>query len=217
VIQRTYNVSLLARSSLFTLVTSVIIGLMAIFYMGIGLRGFVKKKPFLISSRWLLAAITLAFLPVILRPLLMYSSMFNGGLNLMMWTNPLMFLFLLAIFWFQLKGYSAYGITENSFRGALHSALKTLNIPFEETLSSVKLPSYAAELKVNINGGMGMAKIQMKHCSDAGLLSKIVGEMNLYFDRTDVETNKIAWLFHVIMAIFMALLFLELSSLIFRF
>jgi hypothetical protein len=51
-----------------------IFGMLGLFFLVLGLRGIVTRKPFLISSRWLLG-LTLVFgLPVLLNPFWVTAS-----------------------------------------------------------------------------------------------------------------------------------------------
>jgi hypothetical protein len=45
-------------------------GVLALFFLVVGLRGIVSKKPFLISAQWLVALVLLALAPSLLQPFL---------------------------------------------------------------------------------------------------------------------------------------------------
>ena len=100
---------------------------------------------------------------------------------------------------YQLKGYVAFAITDTSFREALVAALQRLELPFEESLSAVRLTSVNADLQVAIQSWMGTGVIKIKQRAHRSVLEEIVDAMNEYFRTSSVSTNMITCVFLVVM------------------
>ena len=113
---------------LYDVVFPIVFGIAAIFFLVIGLRGILTKRPFVISQRWFLSIMFAVFIPTILQSLLLRLP---NGFNLINWLNPLMFGFILLMMCYQMRGYSAYAVTDTSFREALIEVLQKLQLPYE--------------------------------------------------------------------------------------
>ena len=69
----------------FAIMFILLFGIMAIFFLAIGLKGILTKQPFLVSNRWLLSMMFVIFIPtILLHVLLLFISNFNwiNGLNI---------------------------------------------------------------------------------------------------------------------------------------
>lgn len=199
-----------ARRASFNLVYSaVMFGVIGVFILALGLRGLVTKRPIVFSARWFLFFMLLIFLGQVVtffpRP---FPS--SQPLQMMDWLPLLMFPVFAVILWLQMKGYLAFAVTGNSFRDGLLAALEKLQLPYEESLSSIRLPSVEAELQVAVQSWMGSGQIKVKPGRHGPLLKKIVQAMKEHFRTAAVETNMISCacflvfgIFVVLMAIFM--------------
>ena len=107
----------------FDIMFSIGSGIMAILFLGTGLRAILTKRPFLVSNRWFLLMIFLVLAPSIVFSLKTFSGEILG------WTNALLLGAVLLMMWYQLKGYVAYAVTDVSFREALLAALQKLQLP----------------------------------------------------------------------------------------
>ena len=149
----------------FTVLFPALFGIMAIFMFAIGLRGLVTRRPFVIPARWFFFLMLLTFLPSIA---LTFGIPFSSSgpsmprLSPIMWLNPLMFGVILLMMWFQMQGYFVFAVTDQGFREALASAMHKLNLPFEERLSAMHLPSVGADLQVAVNPGWALAKSESR-------------------------------------------------------
>lgn len=186
---------------IFSIIFPIMFGLMAAFFLIIGLRGILTKKPFLLSNRWLLVLILVAFLPSILLPFYFSSS----AMGLMHWLPPAIFTVVLVMMFFTMKGYAAYGITDTSFREALLAALDKLQLPYEESLSSMRLTSIDADLQVSIQSWLGAGMIKIKQREHRSVLSEIVDEMNNHFSLSSGPIKLITCIFYVVMGVLMAI------------
>lgn len=172
-------------------------GLMAIFYFSIGLRGILTKRPFLVSNRWWLPIMFAAFIPNVLLPLSL--SLLPGGFNTINWVHPLIFGVIgviLVTMCFQLKGYTAYAVTDTSFREALLAALQKLQLCYEERLSGIRLTSINADLRVTMWTRAGV--IRVKQRSHEPVLKDVANAMNEYFRNKFVPTKMISCVFCLI-------------------
>ena len=188
---------------IYSVLFPIIFGIMAIFFLGIGLRAILTKRPFLVSNRWLLS-----FMFVILVPSIVLSLKSFAG-EIMDWTTILLPGLVLVMMWYQLKGYVAYAVTDTSFREALVAALQKLQMPYEESLSVIRLTSVNADLQVAVQSWMGTGTIKVKQRAHRSVLKEIVSAMNDYFRTSAVSTNFVSCVFLVGLGVVMAILALE--------
>jgi hypothetical protein len=180
-------------------------GFIAIPFLMIGLRGVVTKRPFLISLRhfvWLMSIPILlsvtAFGEVIFDepfsagPLIALNDdlKFVGIILLIVFLLPFGIAFF--VMWKKTAGYSAYGVTDESFQEALHSALNKLNLPFEENIFCLRLTSIGADLQVSVQSSMGVGQITVKQTEHMPILKNIADAMNEYFKTSSGKLNRVA-------------------------
>ena len=173
---------------------SIASGIAAIFFLTVGLRGILTKRPFLISQRWLLLIVFVACIPT---TILCSLARFPGGYNFMSWLTPLLFGFILLMMYYQTKGYTAYAVTDASFREALIEVLQKLQLPYEESLSLIRFTSVRVDLQVSVQGWIGTGIINVKQRAYCFMLREIVNSMNEYFRMSSVPTNMITCVFFV--------------------
>ena len=119
----------------------------------------------------------------------------------MSWIGPLFYSLVLVGMWYQLKGYVVFAITDTSFREALVAALQRLELPYEESLSVIRLTSVEADLQVSIQSWIGTGVIKTKHRAHRSVLKEVVDAMNEYFRTSSVSTNMISCVFCVVMGV----------------
>lgn len=178
-------------------------GIMAIFFFGIGIRAILTKRPFLVSNRWLLSMFVVVLVPSIVLSL----KSFPG--EIMNWTSSLLLVVVLVMMWYQLKGYVAYAVTDTSFREALVAALQKLQMPYEESLSVIRLTSVNADRQVAVQSWMGTGTIKVKQRAHRSVLKEIVPVMNEYYRTSAVSTNFVSCVFMVVAGVIMAILALK--------
>ena len=181
---------------------SIASGIAAIFFLTVGLRGILTKRPFLISQRWLLLIVFVACIPT---SILCSLARFPGCSNLMSWLAPLLFGFILLMVWYQTKGYTAYAVTDASFREALVEVLQKLQLPYEESLSLIRFTSVRVDLQVSVQGWIGTGIINVKQCAYRFMLREVVNSMNEYFRMSPVPTNMITCVFFVAAGVLMVI------------
>jgi hypothetical protein len=99
-------------------------------FLAIGLKGLVERKAFLLNAKWIWAIMFLCFGPQMLQSLCFLAD--QKHFDFIFIFSPIMLLFVLFTMWKQMSGYMAFGVTDESFRSALHTSLQKLLIPFEE-------------------------------------------------------------------------------------
>jgi hypothetical protein len=141
----------------------VAFGIMAIPFLTVGLRAAVTKRPFLIPLRhfvWIMS------ISALLSVAALGGLIFNGPFNAFGFWFDFVGIMLLIVFllplgiaffaiWRQPEEYSAFGVTDETFQEALHSALNKLNLPFEETIFRLRLTSIGADLQVAVQSSIG--------------------------------------------------------------
>ena len=122
---------------------------------------------------------------------------------LLKWFNPAVFTVVLVMMCFLLKGFSAYGVSDITFREALITTLEKLQLSYEETLSSIRLTSVEVDLQVSVHSWMGTGMIKIKQREHASLLTQIVSEMNTHFRMSTTLSNLTPCIFYLIMGVLM--------------
>ncbi|HWY25209.1 MAG TPA: hypothetical protein VNX47_09835 [Nevskia sp.] len=181
-------------SQLQVLAGLVVSGALAAFLLAIGLRGLIHRRPFLISSRWLFLLCVLAFLPG-LRPFLAHGN----AISPLTWMNLAMFLIFGVAMWLVTAGYSAFGVTEASFRQGLYEALRRRGLPWEEALGGMNLPTEDAAVQVGMHSWIGTAQIKVLPRGRASLLRDIAAGMNAYYRSATVPVNLAPCLVYAVM------------------
>ena len=184
--------------------SAVAFGVAGVLMLLMGLRGLVTRRPFLFSGRWILF-FTLAMFLGMMVPSLSFPSSSPQPLQMMEWLpfliSLLFFLIMAVLLWLQTRGYQAFAVTGKSFRDGLLAALETLQLPYEESLSSIRLTSVDAELQVAVQSWMGSAQIKVRPGRHGPLLKKIVQGMREHFRNATVETNVISCVLYLIFGI----------------
>ena len=192
-------------ASLNMIYSAVMFGVVGVSILVIGLRGLVTQRPFLFSARWFL----FFMLPILLGPVAtLFTRPFPSSrpLEMMDWLPFLIMPIIATALWLQMKGYVAFAVTAKSFRDGLLAALERLQLPFEESLSSVRLTSVEAELQVAVQSWMGSGQIKVRPGRQGPLLKKIVQAMKEHFRTATVETNMISCVYFLILGIFAILM-----------
>ena len=185
----------------------IIFLIMGLAFMGLGLLVIIPKKPLIIPSRFTFYLILVSWAPMLLnlQPLFAPNARYaRSSFELMMpWAIVAMYSVLGLFMWMLMQGYTAYGVTDTSFRDGLVKSLEKLEIPFEENLSGIYLSSLGANLQVPIQSWMGSAQLNIRPRKLSPVLKTIVKEMNHYYKITSVSINYTVAYFNLIMGLFM--------------
>jgi hypothetical protein len=193
----------------------VAIGIFALPLLMLGIRGIVTKKPFIVSLRHFVLIISIPVLiaaadGLIFSGWLIFYSPFNalgfagiGPLIIFLLVFGVIFLLVFGvmflILWKQTEGYSALGVTDESFQDSLRSALNKLNLPFEETIFRIRLTSIEADLYASVYSSLGCAQLIIKHPGHRSTLKSIVDAMNDYFKTVPCKTNMTTNVYFIIL------------------
>jgi len=194
----------------FLVLTLLTLGGFSLAHIALGLYALIRRRPFIIHTRWFLAMGVAVTLPIIFWPLSLLGENRHGTGGFLLWFPSLMFIVLLCQLAMVMRGYWILGATQRSLREALVAALTSLNLEFEETLSSIRLPSVPAELHVALYG-MGTGQLRIRDGGRPGLLADVAGGMNAYFNSTRVETKMIFAVFDVIIGVLAAAMMLMMT------
>ena len=174
----------------------------ALFFFAIGIRVMAARRPLLLNARWLLGFLAIAFSPAVIIPL----SLPSKSVNPIMLINIPIYVVVMIVMAIAIRGYIAMGITDESFRAAIHNALQELDIAFEETLGHIKLTSHDLELQVAVQSWMGTAQLKMKQSSGKPILAEIAKAVSKYYQTHETKTNNITPIFYIIMGVLMLVL-----------
>ena len=181
----------------------ILFTLMSIFFLIIGVKVVLTKRPLFISSRYFFAFTVLGFSPQFVNTAVLLSKGVPTNLSIILLMSPIVFICLLVFFWLQMTGYIAIGISDDSFREALHFSLKKNELAFEEQLSAIKLTSINAHLQIAIQSWIGAGQLKLKKKNDKSVLPQIISGMNDFYIENDIKPNNITSAFYTIMGIFM--------------
>jgi hypothetical protein len=186
---------------------------LGVYMLGMGLWGIVRKKPFLFASKNTFWFTVLSFVPGMILPIqglwqtyafsAERSEAFDWSLSIPFLLPLLMYPVLLAFYWRLLRGYTVLGVTDDSFRQALYSVLKDLQLPFEERLSKLRLTSLDADLEANVSSRMGAASIRIKQKEHQEILDKIATGLQGYFSGSHVSINMVTCVYYIIFGVLM--------------
>ena len=101
--------------------------------------------------------------------------------------------------WFHYKGYTAYAVTDTSFREAVIAAIQKLQLPYEESVTEIQLTSVEADLQVSVHSWMGTGTIRVKQRAHQSVLREVVNAMNEYFRTSSVPRNMISCVLYLVM------------------
>jgi len=177
------------------------LGLMSLFFFIIAGRLLIQRRPLVLSSRWTIGLIAVAFSPQLLN-----SFVFHGiakGMNVMFWIPPLMFATLFIFLIIAIKGYITYGITEEYYREALLSTAASLGYAVEETISCLRIKETGQEIKVMIQGAIGSAQLRPKSKDSAALVKQIAQGMKAYFQTHTGKTKMLIAYFYLLIGFFL--------------
>ena len=177
------------------IVSPILFGTMSTFFLVIALRGIITRRPFLASNRWLLYLMFVCFIPTIL----LFIFLPGTSSFMLKWFNPAVFTVLLVMMCFLFKGFTAYGVSDITFREALLTTLDKLQLSHEESLSTIRLTSVEADLQVSIHSWIGTGMIKIKQREHRTLLTQIVSEMNTYFRMSSTPSNLTPCIFYLVM------------------
>ncbi|HEX2696721.1 MAG TPA: hypothetical protein VHM28_03375 [Anaerolineales bacterium] len=183
-----------------------------LYVFGIGVWGLVKKRPLVFAARQLMWFVLAMFSLLIIQsfsPLVESFGRDNGlfSHSAIWFVAPFfqmaMFGLVLFIYWRQTTGYMVFGVSDDTFRNALISALSKLNLPFQETVSKLKLTGIDADLQVAVLAWMGTAQFRIKQQAHVHYTKEIAKAMDEYYKVNSVKVNNTTFIVYLLLGIFM--------------
>jgi RsiW-degrading membrane proteinase PrsW (M82 family) len=188
-------------NSYFLFYMPLMLGLMTIYLFVIGLRLLITRKPVVMSSRWTVSFIALAFSPQLLNTFFLKWP--AKGLGMMQWISPLMFLTVMVIIIISMRGYAVFGVTEDYFREAVLGTVASLGFTVEETMSCLRIKETGQEIKIMVQGAMGSAQITPKSKDSHALVQQIAKGMRTYFRGHAGKTKMLIAYFYILLGVFL--------------
>jgi hypothetical protein len=173
----------------------------AVYTAGIGLRGLITKRPLVFAYRqymWFMLAVfapTIILLFILFFEDIKHISFFSVGMSIFSIVMTALTFFIL---WRQMSGYVIFGVSDDTFREALTNALDKLNLPYQETVSKIKLTSVDADLQATVASWMGTAQIRIKQWQHVRYAKDIANAMDDYYKNNGVKVNNIAFVIYLI-------------------
>jgi hypothetical protein len=181
---------------------AVLFTIIAVFFIHIGLKVTLSNKPVILPAKYFFGIVMMAVIPQFLLPLRFFLHG-GPGHSPMLILAPLIYVCILIFCWIQMKGYIVIGITDDSFRDALHFSLNINELTFDERLSAIKLTSLNTDLQIAVQSWVGVAQLKLKNNNNPEVLTKIVDGMKQFYNENDIAPNKMTSTFYIIIGILM--------------
>ncbi|HEY8967151.1 MAG TPA: hypothetical protein VIM58_11935 [Candidatus Methylacidiphilales bacterium] len=176
---------------------------LALFFWGVAAHVLLRKRPLVLSQKWMFGMLCVAFLPTILGAFLPFGPSARG-FDLIHWINPVMFLFLLGWFWFAMRGYLVLGAGEDAFRNALKEAASRNGYEVEERLGGILLQPAGISLLITIQAWSGSAAIRSKSRADSGAVRALAAGLKTHFEGYEGKLNYTIPILYGVLGLFMA-------------
>lgn len=166
------------------------------------LKTLLTRRPVILRSRYLFAAICILFLPMIANSVV---TAFSSGdsLGLISWIIPFFYSAVLVMFWIQMRGFMVTGATDTYFREALLASTKSLGLTTDESISGIKIKETGEEIQVVMQGWTGAAQMKPLNKQSKPVLAKIANEMADYFNSHSGKMNYVMAYFGVFAGLIM--------------
>lgn len=176
--------------------------IISVIFTGMALFVFLRKKPLILNSVWMLIVMCLCFLPQIISSieiLIKYPS-FIGILPI------LMFAVLIVWFVFIMKGYTIFGVDGSDFQKLFIECLNDKNYDFEQSLSTIKIKNPEIELSIAVQSWVGTAQVRFKGKANPNVLKSLMIDLN----KKDMKANYIFPIFYALIGLLIAILFISM-------
>lgn len=195
---------------LYLLLYGIVMLAFCLFILWIGARGLLKKRPVVIPARHFMWIMIAVYFPMLYSSFVGFfetSGSSHGSFNpielVLPVINLLLMVILVYVFWRSFTGYLLFGVSEEGFRAALTSTLNKLNLPYEETISKIKLTSIGTELQAAVHGWVGTAQIRIKQRTHFLYTKEIAKGMDDYFKGNAGDTKKIIFVVYLLLGVLM--------------
>ena len=157
------------------------------FYIAVGLRVLLAKRPFIVSQLWQavigfapLTAVSLSTLWPRYPPQSWLPAFVAVGAMTILWGIALL----------SFRGGIVIGTTGTALRDALRHALRRLSLSYEESAQAFRLPALNNELTVEAMSFDGMFALRLKKFGDRRAIRQLAAEINDFFRTTPAQTNR---------------------------
>lgn len=186
----------------------------SLYFMFMGLKVLLSKRPFLLSAKYNFLVIVLAFASQLIIPV---SNIFKlnrnaaDGLNWLIILSPLFLVLFYAVLlyflWKTMQGYFVVGITEDSFREILQNALSKLKLPYEERLSKMRLTNLNTDLQTSVNAWSGMASFKIKDKNNKETEKRIAEALRIDIAESNIQPNLRISYFYLVFGVLFLIFF----------
>jgi hypothetical protein len=164
--------------------------------IGVGFFGLAKRRPILFPMLYYNGFVLLIFLLGLILSFIQFFSSRSTN-NLFITVAPFILLVLIAWLAFssrrQTSGYMILGIYDDTFRDAVTHALRKLNLPYQETISKIRLVSLNVDLQAQVTSWIGVATIHIKQPQHTQHLKNIADTMSQYYEHKSIKINGLAF------------------------
>lgn len=157
------------------------------FYIAVGIRVLLAKRPFMVSQLWQ-AAIGFAPLTAVSLTTLWPRYPAQSWLPAFLAVGGMTILWGIALCSF--RGGFVIGTTGTALRDALRHALRRLSLSYEESDQAFRLPMLKNELAVEATLFDGMFVLRPKKFGDHRAIRQLAAEINDFFRTTPAQTNR---------------------------
>ncbi len=168
--------------------------------IGLGVMGFIIRRPF-VFSLFPMLMIFAALIPISILVIFFFNfpgdSDFNSITHIFMLVYLAYILFLIFMMLYQLLNYAVLGSNDETLRNALTYALEKLNLPYQETVSKIRLTGLNADLQVMNISWIGSANIRIKQFKHFRSIRDISAAMNEYYKMTPVRVSYRGFIFYI--------------------
>jgi hypothetical protein len=174
----------------------------ATWFLVTGLWCLITKKPLIFPARykfWLLATLlSLYVIPMFPISFGKYADEISTLLFILVFLIAIVYL---LYEWKNMRGYIVMGITNKTFQHSLRHILNALELPFEESLSRLKLTTVNNELQVTSRSWLGENQFKLKELQHTEILEKIADSIRDYFATSLIKVNVAVCILNVIIAL----------------
>jgi hypothetical protein len=195
----------------------------AICFIVLGLRQLIWRKPFILSARAMFWLCVVSFSPSIFNVVWAVFMISSSNMSIILLSSLLIYIPLLYFLWKQTMGFVFFGVNDETFRHLLHQALHSANLPFEETLSRIRLTSLNMDIQAAVQSWTGMGSLSIKQARHRLTLQTIVEAIRTELAATPIAASGTGGIFYLIigtmlfifMAVFLGFMLSSFPSLYF--
>lgn len=173
--------------------------LTSVWLIATGIWCIARRKPLLHPAKYNFWMLVLVFSPNMMMAFTWsFSEYADSYTHFLTILSLVTYAVTLTYFWKVLGGYTVLGVSDESFQDALRYALRKLDLPFEESLSRIKLTTLKdADLQVSVQSWVGTAQFKFKQSQHNSTLDKIANAMREYFASSSSQVNNATSIFNV--------------------